>query len=88
MPLVKSSLEAALKDALTPPDADAATESSISETVAKLATAIDDYIKSATVTTNGSITVTPGSAVIVTPTGPASNAAPIVGSCSSSGSLS
>lgn len=88
MPLVKSSLEAALKDALTPPDADAATESSISETVAKLATAIDDYIKSATVTTSGSSTIASGKAIVATGTGPASNTNPIVGTCNSTGSLS
>lgn len=88
MALVKSSLETALKDALTPPDADSATAASIAETVSKLATAIDDYIKSATVTTNGSSTIASGAAIVVTGTGPAANATPIIGTCNSTGSLS
>ncbi len=61
MPLVKPNLKLALETALT-----ANEEKSISETADALATAIDDYIKSMTITVSGVATAGSPSAQVQT----------------------
>jgi len=63
MPLNKSSLESAIKSAL-----DSSEDKTVDETAAQIATAIDDYVRSMTITVAG--VTTAGTAVAQVQTAP------------------